>query len=62
MGVLDKEFVRQFLTNNPIIEKDINGEELKSFTPVNYRWTHGATNYHLGDGLLIHLYYISYEI
>ncbi len=34
MGVLDKEFVRQFLTNNPKIEKDINGEEIKIFTTV----------------------------
>ena len=54
MGVLDKEYIRQFLTNNPEIETDINGEEIKNFSPVKYRWTHGATNYHLGDGMLIY--------
>ena len=54
MGVLDKEYIRQFLTNNPEIETDINGEEIKNFRPVKYRWTHGATNYHLGDGMLIY--------
>jgi len=54
MGVIDKEFSRQFLTNNPSIEKDINGKDVKTFKPVRYRWTHGATNYHLGDGLLIY--------
>ena len=54
MGLIDKEFSRQFLTNNPHIEKDINGKEVKTFNPVRYRWTHGATDYHLGDGLLIY--------
>ena len=54
MGVLDKEYIRQFLTNNPEIETDINGEEIKNFSPVKYRWTHGATDYHLGDGMLIY--------
>ena len=44
MGVLDREFVRQFLTNNPKVEKDLNGKELKTFNPVKYRWTHGATD------------------
>jgi len=54
MGLLDKEFVRQFLTNNPVIKKDKDGKEYKEFKPVRYRWTHGATDYHLGDGLLIY--------
>ena len=53
MGVLDREFTRQFLTNNPYnIEQD--GEVYKMFKPVPYRWTHGATDYHLGDGLLVY--------
>ena len=54
MGLLDNEFVRQFLTNNPVIKKDKDGKEYKEFKPVRYRWTHGATDYHLGDGLLIY--------
>lgn len=39
------------ITNQPYIEKFItsnNGE------PVPYRWTHGATSHHLGDGLLVY--------
>ena len=54
MGVLDKEYIRQFISNNPEIEIDINGNEVKTFKPVKYRWTHGATDYHLGDGMLIY--------
>ena len=54
MGILDKEYIRQLITNNPKIEIDTNGEEVTTFNPVKYRWTHGATNYHLGDGMLIY--------
>jgi hypothetical protein len=54
MGVLDIEYIRQFISNNPEIEIDINGKEVKTFKPVKYRWTHGATDYHLGDGMLIY--------
>ena len=39
--ITNKDFIKNFITNN----KD------KS---VPYRWTHGATDYHLGDGLLIY--------
>lgn len=54
MGLLDREFVRQFITNNPktVVEKD--NKEYTYFEPVPYRWTHGATDYHLGDGLLLY--------
>jgi len=54
MGVIDKEFVRQFLTNNPRLVENKKGEKVKVFDPVRYRWTHGATDYHLGDGMLIY--------
>ena len=54
MGVIDKEYIRQFLTNNPVLEEDIKGNEIKTFKPVAYRWTHGASDYDLGDGLLIY--------
>jgi len=39
--LLNHDFIKLFLTNN--------GD-----TPVPYRWTHGATDKHLGDGLLIY--------
>ena len=54
MGLLDKEFIRQFLTNNPKKVKDADGKVNTVFNPVPYRWTHGATDFHLGDGLLIY--------
>ena len=54
MSILDKEYIRQFITNDVKLEKDLNGKELKNFKPVKYRWTHGATDYDLGDGLLIY--------
>jgi len=39
--ILNKTFLSKFITNN---DKE----------PVAYRWTHGATDQHLGDGLLIY--------
>jgi hypothetical protein len=54
MSILDKEYIRQFITNDPQLEKDLNGKEYKKFNPVKYRWTHGASDYDLGDGLLIY--------
>ena len=39
--ILNKDFIKKFITNN------------KS-RPVSYRWTHGATDYDLGDGLIIY--------
>ena len=41
MSIINKDFVKGFITNN--------GSD-----SVSYRWTHGATDYHLGDGLLIY--------
>ena len=35
------DYIKKFLTNNDT-------------EPVSYRWTHGATDEHLGDGLLIY--------
>lgn len=47
--ILNKKYIQSFITNNQIFEDDkIN------LKPVEYRWTHGATDFHLGDGLLIY--------
>ena len=35
------KYIKKYLTNN-------------NDKPVTYRWTHGATDEHLGDGLLIY--------
>ena len=41
MGISNQEYVNNYITNN--------GTE-----PVPYRWTHGATDFHLGDGLVVY--------
>jgi hypothetical protein len=53
-SILNFNLVKEYLTNNFTYKKDVNGKEYKDFTPVKYRWTHGATDKHLGDGLLIY--------
>lgn len=54
MSILNKNFIKEFITNNKIIKEDINKKEYEASIPVPFRWTHGATDYHLGDGLLIY--------
>jgi hypothetical protein len=39
--MFNQEYIKTHLTNN-------------QNTPVPYRWTHGATDLHLGDGLLVY--------
>jgi hypothetical protein len=48
--IVDKNFVKNNISNN--IEYDEVGEEVLRNVP--YRWSHGATDEHLGDGLLIY--------
>lgn len=43
--ITNKDFTNQFITGN-----QKNGQ----LHPVPYRWSHGATEYHLGDGLLVY--------
>ena len=53
MSLIDKVFVKHFLTNNTE-EVEENGKKYFKHTPVKYRWTHGATDFHIGDGMLIY--------
>jgi hypothetical protein len=39
--ILDNEYIKKFITNNDT-------------QPVPYRWTHGATDENLGDGILVY--------
>ena len=48
LPILDR--VKKFITNNTHIDKE--GNEIH--TPVKYRWTHGATDLHMGDGMLVY--------
>ena len=38
MGVLDREFIRQFLTNNKREQLEQDGQVHTHFDPVRYRW------------------------
>lgn len=44
------KFIKRNITNN--LEFDEYGDE--KLEPVSYRWSHGATDAHLGDGLLVY--------
>lgn len=52
--ILNLEHIKRFITNNQKKIKSHTGEETITLEPVTYRWTHGATDEHLGDGLLIY--------
>jgi len=54
MTLFNLDFLRENLTNNQIPQTDVNGNEFHVHKPVPYRWTHGATDLTLGDGLLIY--------
>jgi hypothetical protein len=51
MQLLNDKLIKEFLTNNQTIDSETGDIKLQ---PVAYRWTHGATDTHLGDGLLIY--------
>lgn len=48
-SLLNLDRVNSFITNNHTVTD--NG---MIYTPVSYRWTHGATDLHMGDGLLVY--------
>ena len=50
MELLNKKLIKEYLTNNHKIDDEGN----MILKPVDYRWTHGATDLHLGDGLLVY--------
>ncbi len=46
----DLNYLKNYLTNNLEFNEYQEQEEI----PVPYRWSHGATDLHLGDGLIIY--------
>jgi|TARA_B110000914_G_C15474028_1_gene452162 hypothetical protein len=54
MSIVDKGFIFDKITNNQTYSLDKDGNVKVKHEPVDYRWTHGATKYHLGDGMLIY--------
>ena len=53
-NIINFNILKDFFTNNSYKKLDINENPFLDYTPVKYRWTHGATDYHLGDGMLIY--------
>ena len=51
MQLLNQKLIQEFLTNNHTIDSTTGQMTLE---PVKYRWTHGATDLHLGDGMIIY--------
>ena len=54
MTLLNLDSIKNFFTHNQKELKDSNGNSYVELERVPYRWTHGATDLHLGDGLLIY--------
>ena len=54
MSLINYTLVKEFFTNNQVKLKDKNDEVYTEYRPVKYRWTHGATDSYLGDGLLVY--------
>lgn len=48
-SLLNLKRIKDFITNNHIVTDDG-----LTHIPVAYRWTHGATDLHMGDGLLVY--------
>ena len=52
--ILNKDYIFKNLTNDTVKVLEQDGKVYEKQIPVEFRWTHGATDYHLGDGLLIY--------
>ena len=48
--ITNKDYIKEFISNNQ--EIDEYGDQ--ALINVPYRWSHGATDDHLGDGLIIY--------
>jgi len=53
-NIINFNILKDFFTNNSYEKLDVNSKPFLEHTPVKYRWTHGATDYHMGDGVLIY--------
>lgn len=53
-SILNYNILKDFFTNNRTKKIDTKGDEYFEYQPVAYRWSHGATDLHIGDGLLIY--------
>jgi hypothetical protein len=51
MQLLNQKLIKEYLTNNHTIDEETGEIKLE---PVAYRWSHGATDLHMGDGILVY--------
>ena len=63
MSIINFNLVKDFFTNNQFKSTDKDGKVYTEYKPVKYRWTHGATDCYLGDGLLVYsiIQYMKYK-
>ena len=54
MSILNTKYIKDFITHNLDTKTDDTNREYEVHTPIKYRWTHGAGDLHMGDGLLIY--------
>ena len=54
MLIFNLDYISEYLTNNQENKVDNDGNPYIEHKKVPYRWTHGATDLSLGDGLLIY--------
>ena len=54
MSILNTKYIKDFITHNLDTKRADTGVEFTEHQPIKYRWTHGAGDLHLGDGLLIY--------
>ena len=54
MSLLNLGLIEKYISNNQIKKRDTNGKPFTDIEPVPYRWTHGATDLHLGDGMIVY--------
>ena len=54
MSILNTRFIKDFITNNLDTKRGDDGKEYEVHNPIKYRWTHGATELSMGDGLLVY--------
>lgn len=52
--ILNNDFISTHITVDKFETINLAGDKVLEYTPVPYRWTHGATEKHLGDGILIY--------
>ena len=53
MSLLNLGLIDKYISNNQIKKRDTNGKPFTDMQPVPYRWTHGANDLHLADGMIV---------